>query len=278
MLTFYHNDSNAYIGYFDCINNLSVGVMFLKHLKQYASDKLCSRLVGPYNCSWWISKGLKIEDFGKPVYLEPYNLPYYQLIFQNAGFQPIKKYSTYSYNKSVKDPKYQGKITPMETFVSQGVKIVNFEEKNYDNQIAQAVKLLLNIPIDDPFYKKINEKEFYELNSKLKETMSYKYSKLFYNNQNQLIGFYIAVPDYSNYLTQEYIMKTNMVKTMQLELLIPYFAANPNINGLEAAMKDYMRKDIGNKVRFDIFGISEDNLYYYKDTIDKKINYILYAL
>ena len=105
-----------------------------------------------------------------------------------------------------------------------------------------------------------------------------RFRKLFYNNQNQLIGFYIAVPDYSNYLTQEYIMKTNMVKTMQLELLIPYFAANPNINGLEAAMKDYMRKEIGNKVRFDIFGISEDNLYYYKDTIDKKINYILYAL
>ena len=278
MLTFYHNDPNAYVGYFDCINNASVGVMFLKHLKQYTNNKLCSRLVGPYNCSWWISKGLKIEDFGKPVYFEPYNMPYYQQIFLNAGFQPIKKYSTYSYNKTVKDPKYQGKIIPIETFVSQGLKIVNFEEKNYENQISQALRLLLNIPVNDPFYKKINDKEFYELNTRLKDTMSYKYSKLFYNNQNQLIGFYIAVPDYSNYLIQESIMKTNMVKTMQSELSIPYFAANPNVKGLDAAMKDYIRKEIGNKVRFDIFGLSEDNLYYYKDTIDKKYNYILYGL
>ena len=278
MLTFYHNDPNAYLGFFDCINNTSVGVMFLKHLKQYSNNKLCRRLVGPYNCSWWISKGLKVEDFGKPFYMEPYNMPYYQQMFQSAGFQPIKKYSTYSYNKTVKDPKYQGKTIPIETFVSQGLKIINFEEKNYESQISQALKLLLNVPVNDPFYKRINEKEFYDLNPKLKETMSYKYSKLFYNNQNQLIGFYIAMPDYSNYLTQEYIVKTNMVKSMQSVLSIPYFAANPNVNGLEASIKDYIRREIGQKVRFDIYGLSEDNLYYYKDTIAKKYNYLLYAL
>lgn len=277
-LTFYHNDPNAYVGFFDCINNTSVGVMFLKHLKEYANNKLCNKLVGPYNCSWWIGKGLKIEDFGKPFYLEPYNMPYYQIIFQNAGFEPIRKYSTYSFNKTVKDSKYQGKTTPMENFISQGFKIVNFEEKSYETQIAQALNLLLNTPVDDPFYKKINEKSFYELNSKLKETMSYKYSKMFYNSQNQLVGFYIAVPNYSNYLIQEYIMKTNMVKSLQSELSIPYFAADPNVNGLEASIKDYIRKDIGTRVRFDIFDISEDNLYYYKDAIDKKYNYILYAL
>ena len=277
LLTFYHNDSNAYLSFFECINNVSVGTMFLKHLKKYSSNKLCTRLVGPYDCSWWISKGLKIEDFGKPIYMEPYNLAYYPMIFQSAGFQPIKKYSTYTYNKTIKDPKYLGKTIPMQNFLSQGYSIVNFDEKKFDTQIQEALRLLLNVPNPDPFYKRINEREFMELNKNLKETLSYKYSRMFYF-KNQLVGFYIAMPDYSNYLTQEYIVKTNMVKSLQSELTIPYFAANPNIPGFEASMEDYIRNDIGTKVRFDIFGLSEDNLYYYKDTIKKKINYILYAL
>lgn len=277
MLTFYHNDPNAYLSFFDCINNVSVGTLFLKHLKQYASNKLCSKLVGPYDCSWWISKGLKINNFGKPFYKEPYNMPYYQMIFQNAGFQPIKKYSTYTYNKTIKDPKYQGKTKPMEDFLSQGYTIVKFEEKKFESQIQEAMGLLLSVPNSDPFYKKINEKEFLELNKNLKETMSYKYSKMFYFN-NKLAGFYIAIPNYSNYIIHEYIMKTNIAKKFQTELCIPFFAADPNIPGFEATIKDYIRKEIGTKVRFDIFGLSEDNLYYFKDTIKEKYNFVLYAL
>ena len=34
LLTFYHNDPNAYLSFFECINNVSVGTMFLKHLKK----------------------------------------------------------------------------------------------------------------------------------------------------------------------------------------------------------------------------------------------------
>ena len=141
LLTFYHNDSNAYLSFFECINNVSVGTMFLKHLKKYSSNKLCTRLVGPYDCSWWISKGLKIEDFGKPIYMEPYNLPYYPMIFQSAGFKPIKKYSTYTYNKTIKDPKYLGKTIPMQNFLSQGYSIVNFDEKKFDTQIQEALRI-----------------------------------------------------------------------------------------------------------------------------------------
>ena len=277
MLTFYHNDSNAYLGFFDCINNVSVGTVFLKHLKKYANGKLCTKLIGPYNCSWWVGKGLKVDNFGKPIYGEPYNLGYYELIFQNAGFKPIKKYSTYSYNKNVKDDKYKGNTTPIEEFVSQGYSIVNFDEKNYDMQISEVAKLLLSLPNSDPFFKPINEKEFLEINPRLKEFMSYKYSKLVYF-KNQLVGFYIAVPNYSNQIVLEHIMKTNMIKNMQSELCILYFGANPNIKGLDLSIRDYIRREIGPKVRFDIFDISEDNLYFYKDTIAQKNNYFLYEL
>ena len=277
MLTFYHNDSNAYLGFFDCINNVSVGTLFLKQLKKFADGKLCSKLIGPYNCSWWVGKGLKVDNFGRPVYGEQYNMSYYQLIFQNAGFEPVRKYSTYIYNKTVKDSKYQGKATPMEERLAQGYSIVNFDEKKYETQIGEVAKLLLSLPNKDPYFKPINEKEFFELNSRLKEFISYKFSKLFYL-KNQLVGFYIVVPNYSNSIVLEHKMRINMIKNMQSELSVLYFGADPKIEGLDLSIKDYIRREIGTKVRFDIFDISEDNLYYYKDTISQKNNFFLYSL
>jgi len=77
------------IGFFECINDQQVADFMFDHCRQWLQERGMEAMDGPINFGerdrWW---GLQVEGFQEPLYCMNYNLPYYQQLFENYGFQP----------------------------------------------------------------------------------------------------------------------------------------------------------------------------------------------
>ena len=76
------------IGFFECINNQQAADMLFDVAKSWLIQRGMEAMDGPINFGerdrWW---GLVTDGFKPPIYLMNYNLPYYQLLFENYGFK-----------------------------------------------------------------------------------------------------------------------------------------------------------------------------------------------
>jgi hypothetical protein len=84
------------MGFFECINNQEAANLLLDTCKSYLEENGMEAMDGPINFGerdkFW---GLLIEPFDPPTYNMNYNLPYYQELFENYGFQVYFKQFTY---------------------------------------------------------------------------------------------------------------------------------------------------------------------------------------
>jgi hypothetical protein len=78
------------VGFFDCINDQNAADMLLDVAKHWLMQQGMQAMDGPINFGerdrWW---GLVVEGFQEPLYCMNYNPPYYQILFENYGFQPF---------------------------------------------------------------------------------------------------------------------------------------------------------------------------------------------
>lgn len=78
------------IGFFDCINNQEAADMLFDVAKHWLLQQGMEAMDGPINFGerdrWW---GLVVKGFQEPLYGMNYNPPYYQILFENYGFQPF---------------------------------------------------------------------------------------------------------------------------------------------------------------------------------------------
>lgn len=103
------------VGFFECINDQSAANYLFDKAKQWLQGKGMEAMDGPINFGerdrWW---GLQVEGrdasvsmptgasaFQQPLYCMNYNLPYYQQLFENYGFQLF--FNQYCYSLKVKD-------------------------------------------------------------------------------------------------------------------------------------------------------------------------------
>lgn len=77
------------IGFFECVNDQQAANFIFDHCKNWLQERRMEAMDGPINFGerdrWW---GLQVEGFQEPLYCMNYNLPYYQQLFENYGFQP----------------------------------------------------------------------------------------------------------------------------------------------------------------------------------------------
>lgn len=280
VVTFYPGDQTAYLGFFECINNMRLGVQFLQYLKKFSISRLCDRLVGPIDCSSWINYRMKLDNFGRPQYEEPFNMNYYPAIFKAAGFQVLQNFSTYEYSKKTYSKDVFKNSPTLDEFQRNGYRIASFDQKNFFNELQQCAEILLSMPNNIPGFKPIKSKQFLQMNISLQERISYKLSKLVYLN-NELKGFSIVVPDFSNYYITEKSFKIMTTKSHPEDYIVKYVAAKPDSMKLELAIGNQLRLDIGkshSKAIGNFIRIDSSNLYYFKDFIEKKFTYSLYIL
>jgi hypothetical protein len=83
------------MGFFECINNKEAAFLLFDTCKNWLRSKGMESMDGPINFGekdrFW---GLMVKGFSNPSYLENYNPPYYQELFEAYGFQKIVEQST----------------------------------------------------------------------------------------------------------------------------------------------------------------------------------------
>ena len=289
-LTYYDNDRNAYIGFFECYEDrMDAAGLLLNTLINKARQDVKYDIIGPVDASFWIKYRMKIgynTDTGlplreKPYTNEPYNNTVYFNMWKRAGFEVCDKY--YSNHMIIptsmdSDPRF---VEYIQKVLNRGYELVDMEEKYFDEELSNIYNLMIMLYNDFPCYKYITEQEFTELFSGLKHVINFKFAKLAYYN-GKLVGFLIALPNYGNIINKDIsivdMAKINNIKHSAKEYVILYMGVQSKHLGIGAALAELMRKELEIRNAKSIEALIHTGKMsgnYFKPLVEKTSNYVL---
>ena len=86
-----HDESCAYFGFFECIDDVRVSEPLFQHARTWAGQQGASRIRGPMNPNINEECGLLIDGFDLPnAVMMPHNPPWYPRLIEHAGFSKAK--------------------------------------------------------------------------------------------------------------------------------------------------------------------------------------------
>jgi GNAT superfamily N-acetyltransferase len=138
-----YKDEIGFIGFFDCIDDISVAGELFQRAADWLRDRKCTFIRGPVNPSLNHTLGLLIDGFNSsPMFMMTYNPPYYEKLFEENGFR--KSQDLYAYWGAVETlPKINAKLQPICDMLKErsGAKTRPVNTK----QFQQDVELFLDI-------------------------------------------------------------------------------------------------------------------------------------
>ncbi len=197
-ITTYENDTNAYLGFFECINDKEVSAYLFDEAEKIAREKKCTKIVGPVDASFWLKYRLKINHFDLPPYTgEPYNKEYYLDLFQNSGYTVSEHYTSSAFRSVGEDYVNEKFENRYKEFLDQGYKIESPKPEEYEKAVDEVYTLITELYSDFPIYKNVSREDFCEMFKSYKTIMNMSMTKMAYY-KDKAVGFYISLPDYGN--------------------------------------------------------------------------------
>lgn len=197
-ITTYPDDTTAYLGFFECINDKEVSSFLFSEAEKIAKEKKCSVIIGPVDASFWLKYRLKINNFDLPPYTgEPYNKDYYLELFQNSGYEISEHYTSSAFRSVGEDYINEKFENRYKEFLAQGYKIESPKAKEYEKAVEEVYTLITELYSDFPIYKNVSKEDFCEMFKSYKTIMNMSMTKMAYYN-GKAVGFYISLPDYGN--------------------------------------------------------------------------------
>ena len=158
-ITTYENDSTAYLGFFECINDKSVSSFLFAEAEKISRDKKCSEIIGPVDASFWLKYRLKINKFDLPPYTgEPYNRDYYLDLFQNSGYQVCEHYTSSAFRSVGEDYVNEKFENRYKEFLAQGYVIESPKIEEYEKTVDEVYTLITELYSDFPIYKNVSRR------------------------------------------------------------------------------------------------------------------------
>ncbi len=280
IVTFYHNSNKAYLGLFECIDNLEVSEKLFNSVEKFCKQHNKYEIVGPVDASPWIKYRLKVDNFNKPYTGEPYNKSYYKKMFDKAGYSVLNKFIStyYDTSKSFTNIKAQKRLDEK---LKQGYKIVGSNPSNIQSDLVKVYRLLSKLYKDLPEFKQISEQEFIAIFKDFNKICDYTLIKAAYKDDT-LVGFFISIPNYSSILCGDMtiikLFRFLRLKKNPKEFVILYLGVEKGHAGLGVAMAELLNRELVNR-RMKCIGalIQEGKVTagYFGDKIEKKSTYEL---
>ncbi|MBR5753965.1 MAG: hypothetical protein IKX83_05725 [Clostridia bacterium] len=195
VLTCYDDDPAAYVGFFECVEDLSVCRALLEAAEAQARAEGKEKLVGPLNASFWIGYRFKVENFGEHFTAEPDNLPYYPGFWEACGFTVSERYySNYLRCPTADDPseKWERRL---QRALDRGYEIRPLTRAGFDGALREIYRMLIRLYSGFPAFKSISEEQFLALYGSLKYVIDYDCVLLGYKD-DELAGFFVCLPNY----------------------------------------------------------------------------------
>lgn len=279
-ITSYPNDSTAYFGFFECINDDTVAKFAFDTAHCFVKGRY-KKMVGPVDASFWIKYRLKINSFDKKPYTgEPYNKEYYLQLYQNNGFQIAEHYVSNQYQMVSAEYRNQKCMRRYEDFSKKGYVIKNANIEEFDSTLEDLYYLLTKLYRDFPIYKELSLEDFIDTFRSYKSIINVSMVKLAYF-EDKLVGFFISVPNYTNlvyHLTPFNLMKIIHIKNTPREYVMLYMGVDESHIGLGSALSHSIVNELKNNGASSIGALARDGKVtqnYVGDLITEKYEYVL---
>ena len=220
LITFYQAESQAYIGYYECINSSEVSkLLFDEVTKRVAEHEHIAKIIGPYNASFWLRYRLKLDQFDQAPYMgEPCNKSYYKEQFVANGYVQTQTYVSNEYKFRI-NPKLATEYNNATRRANQLRYVIKSPKKReFTSVLSNAYELFSSLYSDFPGYQTITKQEFIDSFQGFQDILNYSFVKFAYLN-DELAGFAVAFPDYGNLLYRP------MTKLNTLRILLRRFRA-----------------------------------------------------
>lgn len=279
IVTFYEDDPNAYIGYFECIEDLGVSNMLLNHIERFVAFKGYKNIVGPYNCSFWLGYRFKVDNFDTPYMNEPYNKKYYPVFFEDAGYSVTEEYSSNMISKIGRYERNEKLSKRLKEMKQKGYEFIEPTEETFDAQFRLIGQMMLVLYKDYTGYKEIAPEDLFDLYKDFREYADYSMIKLAYLN-GELAGFYIGVPNYYNSINTKKYISILKNKILPTSYVLPALGVKKGEIGLGRALAECMKEELRGSKATSVTAIKnrkKTKKDYYKELEEKEYNYVLYS-
>ncbi len=282
-VTVYPGDGTAYFGFFESIKSRAAAQMIFNKAEKIARAHGCTKICGPVDGSFWIKYRLKINRFEHFPYAgEPYNLPYYEKLFINAGYKAVHSYKSMRFGKMSAETdksKYTDRLADKK---SEGYEIISPTAKSFDKCLREIYRLLIDLYADFPAYKRITEEEFAGIYSKLRYVMDYKMVKLAYKD-SEPVGFYVSVPNTGN-LTAGKFSIIKLIRLLKIrkycdDYVMLYMGVSPEHHGLGKALVQSIKNELSSSGAKSIGALIRSGKItgtYYAECTDFEFKYTLF--
>jgi hypothetical protein len=188
------NEQVGSFGFFECVDDREVATRLLNTAADWLKRQGMQTVRGPMSPSSHGEYGLLIEGFtSPPVFMMPYNKPYYPALIEQAQFRKAKE--VWAYDKHTKLPVPAGVARVAGRIARKPeIKIRRITRKTLSADIDVMMKLYNTCWADNWGFSPINKAEACEFAAAVKHFGREEISLLAYWGDTP-VGIYIALPD-----------------------------------------------------------------------------------
>lgn len=239
-ITTVKDDENAYLGFFECINDDKVAKFLFDNATGFVKKLGYDKIIGPVDLNMWQKYRLKINRFDlRPYTGEPYNLEYYYKMFLDNGFVVKDNYYSNSFNRfepEYDNPKYTKRY---EYFINNGYEIRSIKMDEWDSTIEQVYELIMRLYSGFNTFIKLEKEDFIEQFNSYKKILDLDMVIMAYY-EGKIVGFSIGIPNYNNAVYNlssiSNVMQILKTKKKADEYMITYMGVAPEHKGLARAI------------------------------------------
>ncbi len=230
------------LGFFDCINDQETANFIFDFAKDWLQQKGMEAMDGPINFGerdkFW---GLLIEGFSEPLYAMNYNAPYYQMLFENYGFQIY--FNQLCFGRKIHDPVAENfldmheRISRNKNITAKPLQLKSLEKfsKDFTQVYNQAWA-------SHGEGKQMSEMQTLKLFNTLKPVINEHISWFVYENEKP-IAMWMNIPDLNQWI-KFFNGKFGLIQKI-LFLIIKKFRKNKKMVGLVfGIIPEWQRKGI----------------------------------
>lgn len=248
MLTQYDDRRDLYLGFFECVDDEDVSAGLFEAAERVAAGTGATAIVGPVDASFWIRYRLKASGFDNaPYFSEPINPPYYQRLFQAAGYSVSDTYVSHLFPPAPKDHDLSGFEKHLDRLRARGVSIRSPRWWEWDRTMRDFHALLHELYSDFPVFAPIDYREFRSLFRGLLLVADLSMVSVA-RHEGQAVGFFITLPDYPASIASGSMLRRLLTIARHRRhtdrYILAYLGAKPEFKGLGAAMTGIVLREV----------------------------------
>jgi GNAT superfamily N-acetyltransferase len=191
----YTGTNSGFFGFFECLDNQKAADLLFKVAEDWLRDRGVEQIYGPMSPNMMGEIGVLIEGFElKPMFLMPYNYPYYDQLITNTGYTKHVDLLAYYLTKDASelDRAKKAEELVLRRYPSLSVRKVNL--RDWKNELITIREIFNSAWSKNWGFTPISKEEFEFLVSDLRYILDPDLTLVVEDN-NKPVAFSIGLPD-----------------------------------------------------------------------------------